>query len=768
MNIIIKPKGASGGSLTESGAAKSPIVLDAVLLERQVLEKLRRKKRRGGEMSQWELEALAKSARRLQREESHRIFGGARTNRDNAARLSKTKSQTERDIGEILPPDAAAEARRKACEFNFQLFCEQFMPMTFHMAWSADHLTVIQKIQYACLHGGTYAIAMPRGHGKTALVEAAALWAALYGHRTFIVLIGSDEAHALMLMDSIKTELETNDEMLESFPEICRPCRALEGIPNRCAGQLCEGERTNITLGGHTIIFPTVKRADGFISKACGVIIRVSGLTGGLRGMKYKRKNGQDVRPDFVIPDDPQTDESARSASQCEYRESLLSGAVLGLAGPKRKIAGVMPCTVIVEGDLADRMLDRTKNPYWQGDRIPMVSAFPTNQKLWSEYADLRADSFRRGAHGEVATEFYKLHRAEMDVGAVVSWSERFNDDEVSGVQHAMNLLLRDEKSFWAEYQNQPKREADTAGRVRREWITDRHNGAERGIAPKNVEFITAFFDVQAPLIFWMVCGWTRDFTGSILDYGTFPRQGRTYYTLKDARPDLVREFPLIGSLEGRIFAGLKAAVNEVFGREFKREDGIILRVQHGMIDSSWGDSTDTVYQYIRSSAHAAHLFPSFGRYVGAASPPMESYKAQPGERVGDGWRMPIPKRARTLRHVIYDVNKWKSFVRTRLATPLGEVGSLIAFEDKRGGHKMLADHFYSEVPTLTEGRGRQVEEWRLTPDRPDNHFWDCLVGCTVGASMLGCALRISSLKSEQRKQEKKMKIRRRAASLKM
>lgn len=62
--------------------------------------------------------------------------------------------------------------------------------------------------------------------------------------------------------------------------------------------------------------------------------------------MKYKRADGQTARPSLVVIDDPQTDESARSLSQCAARESILAGAVLGLAGPGKKIAGVMPCTV--------------------------------------------------------------------------------------------------------------------------------------------------------------------------------------------------------------------------------------------------------------------------------------------------------------------------------------------------------------------------------------------------------------------------------------
>src|SRR6266481_9950802 len=81
-----------------------------------------------------------------------------------------------------------------------------------------------------------------------------------------------------------------------------------------------------------------------------------------------------------------QTDESARSPSQCETRERILAGAVLGMAGPGNKIAGIMPCTVIAAGDMADRILDREKHPDWNGTRTKMVYAFPKAEKLWEEY----------------------------------------------------------------------------------------------------------------------------------------------------------------------------------------------------------------------------------------------------------------------------------------------------------------------------------------------------------------------------------------------
>src|SRR5262245_28855847 len=161
--------------------------------------------------------------------------------------------------------------------------------------------------------------------------------------------------------------------------------------------------------------------------------------------MKYKRADGRSVRPTLVVLDDPQTDESARSLSQCAARESILAGAVLGLAGPGKKISGIMPCTVIKPRDMADHILDRDLHPEWNGERTKMVYAFPTLDPLWKRYAEIRAESYRAGREGEEATELYRVNRAAMDEGAVVAWPERFEKGELSALQHVMNLKLRDE-----------------------------------------------------------------------------------------------------------------------------------------------------------------------------------------------------------------------------------------------------------------------------------------------------------------------------------
>ncbi|HEX4131667.1 MAG TPA: hypothetical protein VHZ24_16640, partial [Pirellulales bacterium] len=467
-----------------------------------------------------------------------------------------------RDIGEL--PSVANPDRKTRAASDFRFFCETYFPLTFHLTWSPDHLKVIVKIEQAVLRGGLFAMAMPRGSGKTTICECACIWAVLNGHRDFVCLIGSDEGHAMDMLESIKMEFDGNELLLEDFPEVVFPIQALDGIANRCNGQLYKGERTHIGWTAKEIVLPTIHG-----SRASGAIIKVAGITGGIRGMKYKRADGRTVRPSLVVLDDPQTDESARSLSQCATRERILAGAVLGLAGPAKKISGIMPCTVIRPSDMADNILSRDKHPEWNGERTKMVYSFPADEKLWAKYAELRAESLRQGNGGDEATDFYRANRAAMDEGSVIAWPERFNHDELSAIQHAMNLKLQDEAAFFAEYQNEPlpEDEADS-DELTADQIAAKINGLHRAEVAVGCNHLTMFIDVQATLLFYVVVAWEDDFTGYVIDYGTYPDQKRSYFTLRDARITLATATTGAG-LEGSIYAGLDALVNSSLGREW-------------------------------------------------------------------------------------------------------------------------------------------------------------------------------------------------------
>jgi len=656
--------------------------------------------------------------------EALRVASAARNRRLSAA---------GRDIAPI--PDVADPGRRAACEKDFRRFCETYFPAVFTLAWSGDHLKVIAKIEAAVLRGGQFAEAMPRGSGKTTLAEVACIWAILYAHRRFVCLIGATAARARSMLESIKTEFECNEALLEDFPASIRPIRRLERIHNRAGGQTLDGEPTRIIWTVDKVVMPTVAG-----SPASGAILVVTGISSGnIRGQKHKLAEGHIVRPDLAIIDDPQTTKSAWSESQSARREALLAGDVLGMAGPGKKIAAILCATVIRPGDMADSILNRDKHPEWQGERMKMVYAFPTNEKLWDEYAKLRAESLKADSDGHEATEFYAAHRAEMDEGAVVAWPARHNPDELSAIQHAMNLKLRDEQAFWAEYQNEPLAVAEgDEGLLTADQIAAKTSGRKRGEVPLGANHLTMFIDVHDHLLYWMVAAWEDDFTGHIVDYGAYPDQRRQYFTLRDARATLARAAPGTGK-EGAIQAGLKVLTDQYLAREWKRDDGAVMQVGRCLVDA--GYVPDTVYLAIRRSGRAAVLVPSKGVGVGASSKAFAEYKRRKGDMAGHFWRVPTVRGTRELRTVHIDTNYWKSFVHARLAVVIGDRGCLSLFGAKAEEHRLLSEHLAAEYRVRTEARGRTVDEWKLKASAVDNHWLDCLVGCAAAASMLGVSL---------------------------
>ena len=666
--------------------------------------------------------------------EEERQQGDYASFRAEMARKSQEKSLEGRDIGDLPPVDDPE--RKEKCRLDFKLFCETYFPEVYQLKWSDDHLRAIAKIQKSVLEGGLFALAMSRGSGKSSLTETAAIWAMLYGHREFVVLVGASESAALEMLDSIKTEFEVNEHIAADFPEVAYPIQKLQGIANRCAGQLYHGERTRITWTANEIVLPTIAGA-----ASSGVIVRVAGITGRIRGMKYKKPDGRTIRPEFVVIDDPQTSESAGSIEQTRKRVRVLAGDILGLAGPGKKISGIMPCTVIRPGDMAEQILDKLKHPEWNGERCKMMYQFPKNEELWNRYADLRADELREKGTFEEATEFYRQHREEMDEGAVVSWPDRHNYDEISAIQHAMNLKFTDEAAFWAEYQNEPLPEdLGSDEQLTVDGIVNKLNGHSQRTVPVSANHLTMFIDVQKTLLFYDVCAWDDDFTGSVIDYGTWPDQRRRYFSLADANPTLQSKFPRAG-LEGCLYGGLKSLTEEYLSREFTRDDGAAMKVEKCLIDANWGQSTDVVYQFCRESAHANVIVPSHGKYIGASSKPMSEYKKAAGDRVGLNWRMPNIRGKRAVRHVVFDANYWKSFVASRLLVAVGDRGCLSLWGRSGETHMLFAEHLTAEYRVKTEGRGRKVEEWKMRPEAKDNHWWDGAVGCAVAASMVGCVL---------------------------
>jgi hypothetical protein len=680
-------------------------------------------------------EATSDSRARLPNEGRTHHGEAYETHRDREARRNRARSALGRDIGPI-PPVANPE-RRAAAAGRLRVFCETYGRNVFSMGWGEHHLVELERMDDAIRNGGLFAIADPRGDGKTTRCEWGALYALMNGFRSFMVIVGASETDAEERLDNLKAELESNDLLLEDYPEVCFPIRALEGITARSSGQTCEGVRTRIEWGAKQIVLPSVPG-----SAAAGAIVKVAGITGRIRGMNYKRSDGTSVRPDFVICDDPQTDESAGSVTQSRSRETILSGAILGLAGPGKEISGFMPCTVIQPGDMADRILDPKLHPEWKGMRTSMVKAWPKRMDLWDRYIELRKDSQRNGGKGEEAVAFYAENRAAMDEGAELSWSERKRPGDLSALQHAMdNLCDRGREVFMAEYQNNPlPKQGLPSADYKPEDLMQRLNGVDRGRVPEWASQLTVFVDVQHSSLWWALCAWGDGFNGAVVDYGVWPEQGSSEYLSKrDLRRTLARAYPRTAGKEGAIYAGLDDLADRLLDREWERQDGAAMRVNRLLVDASDGNVDETIMRWCRETRHAATVLPSRGKGIGPAAVPMSQYVRKPGEQIGTNWILRRGTR-HAVRHVTIDTNWWKTFVAGRLQVGKGDKGALLFYGRDPARHRMLAEHLCAETAVETEAAGRRVNVWKLTPGR-DNELLDCLVGCAVAASMGGMQL---------------------------
>ena len=650
--------------------------------------------------------------------------------REHHKEVMRKRRAKEADIGEL--PPVRNRRRKSRCRKSFKKFCETYKKEAFSLKWSDDHLQAIKIIEDVVLNGGLFVLSMPRGSGKTSLAVAACEWALLYGHRRYVCLVAATGGKAEALLKSIKNDLRFCQNIVDDFPEVCYPIRKLEGRSNRAAGQTVNGQPTNIAWLNDKIVFPSVAG-----SNIAGSIVTVAGITGDIRGQQHTTDTGEIIRPDLVLPDDPQTRESAASEAQTNARIATIQGDILGLAGPGISIAGIMPCTVIKSYDLADRMLS-DEFPDWKPIRTQMLYGEPANPQLWDQYATIRDEALKNDLGKKSYNDFYKANRKEMDEGLTASWEQRKTKDDISAIQHAYNLKLRDEEAFQAEYQNLPL-DDDTGVLLEERQIIEHQHGVGAGVVPADAEKVVAFVDVQKEALYWTLCSFKQDFSGALIDYGIWPEQPDISLYYKNLRKTLSKTYPG-QSFEYRLKAGLSDLAEHLLDRTWDTEDQIALDVDLMLVDANWGQSRDTIYNWIRRGKFRNRVLPSHGKYVGASSEPLNAGQAKRiGKFIGTHWRIDRSKEL-PQRYVLYDTNYWKSFFHERLSTARGIRGDFTLYESNPRVHQAIARHIRSEYPITTQGRGRTVDEWRLKPG-VDNHWLDCLVGCMVAASIHGCSI---------------------------
>ncbi|HLC08792.1 MAG TPA: terminase gpA endonuclease subunit, partial [Methyloceanibacter sp.] len=628
----------------------------------------------------------------------------------------------------------------------FRFLCERFPLTTGLSPLSLDHKRIIERTQAVMLGGGRELFIMFRGAAKTTITENAAIWCAGYGHRAFFVPVAATEDMAKSYLASIQFEFETSDELMEIFPAACHAARSLEGVPQRAPKQTIGGRRTYIQWNSKRCVLPTVAEFSG-----SGCIIWPRGITSrGLRGLRFKRPDGRQARPDFYMGDDLQTDESATSPAQNSKRLNVIRKTILRGGSHTKKLSIVVNATIIEPDDAIDQLSDRKKFPGWRTLKVPMLKSFSkAHEKEWlGKYAELLTsydsdnDADRDRAERD-ANAYYAGKRKTMDAGAEATWESCFDPDhELSAIQHAYNILILDgEDSFMAECQNEPVRQRTSIEILTPDQICRKQSDFTRGQFPKEASTLVAFVDCHEQILYAEVWAFEPNFSGYRIDDPTYPDQRRKYFAHRSISRRLKQFFPGLDE-EAALVAGLNAFLHGhedwlgLMRKEWIREDGVPMRIRCCLVDAN-GTHRDAIVKAVSRSEFAASLHPSFGIGITAKKAPISSWSQTRKQKiVGPEWIFTEPK-AGEVAGIAFDANYWKARFHRGLTAPKGSQGCLLLHKCHPSDHRLTADHYSAEKPTEVTVGSRTVAEFAQKPNT-DNHRHDCGVGAMVAASRCG------------------------------
>lgn len=678
-----------------------------------------------------------------------------------AVRKRNLRRRVSADTAEIGTPELTDEHRAEGqrlwdlCRnslLNFNIHC--FPNSTGLKPFGRVQEESIAHDEAVILNGGQLTKAEPRAYGKTSRGCNAAMWAVLYGYREMVPIFSANlEKSKNQIMARWKTELSANELLYWMFPELLWPIRRLENKSQRCASQTYNGELTRVQWTADRIVLPYIPGVNG-----AGSILVALPLKS-CRGATHATPDGTILRPDFCILDDVQKDEDADNQNTIRKLEDDIDHSVMMLGGHSQTMSVIMNCTVRKADDLSETYL---RKPSWKRVRYKMLAKPATYEKeFWlTEYADIRSDYDPESPEDQRRAQFeslrlYETKKSHADQGAEVTWDWAYawNDrepTEISAIQHAYNYLIDKGPSVFAsECQNEPS--VDTGGLriLKSSEMCRRLSGYQRGVVPRECKVLSAFGDIHEQIHYWQVWAWESDFTGYLIDYGTFPDQRAKYFQHTMLPAPLEKYFPgrdepatIVAGLDGMLFGHDDTNFVGILNREWMRSDGVPVRVEKMGIDAN-GEYSKNIKQFVRTHQSGSILYPSFGRGIRATEPPISRWKRSKARSGQEEWIDTKDTPGDPI-GTTFDANYWKTQFHKKIGLDDGSQGAIRFFvvNDSSGRpdetfHRMLTDHCVAEKPKEAICGTRVVYEFPQK-FKGDNHYYDCAVGSMVAASKSG------------------------------
>lgn len=299
-------------------------------------------------------------------------------------------------------------------EVSLEFFAKAYFPQYFFYPTPRFHKEAyaeLGRILSGPPRGARLVRIWPRGNAKSTIYNFfAPTNAALYGKRKFMVQFSDSETQAQGFLADIKNALEHNGYILEDFGDV-------------------RGDTWRADL-------ISVKSLGGGLSW-----IAAAGAGSSVRGLRKA-----EFRPDWIILDDMESDESVLTPDRINKMYTWFQRAVMNL--------GTEDTDVIVVGTLMayDCVLDRLmKHPGWDARRLSAIIKW-SSSPLWDEWRRIYTDlSVPKEERQRRADEFYRQHEAEMLEGTEVLWPEGKPYKTLMEIYTDIG-----ETAFYAEHQNDP------------------------------------------------------------------------------------------------------------------------------------------------------------------------------------------------------------------------------------------------------------------------------------------------------------------------
>jgi hypothetical protein len=514
--------------------------------------------------------------------------------------------------------------------------------------------------------------------------------------------------------------------------------RDLDNAPQRAAKQHVDGVPTQIvwTSDGY-ISFPYVPG-----SKYGGVKYAYYGLDSALRGI-----NIDGDRPDFVIIDDPETRESAKSMMQVEYREKIIDEDVAGLSEEGDELAMVVLTTIQNRTCLSFRLTNRDPDegkPAFNGLRFGMISKWPTTVQdatdqtklgLWSDYIALRKKDQKDGdEHGRTAVAFYLANRDEMDAGheMLSDYTNPIVLDDGTQVTHsalqvAFNQIADTNlNAYRSEYQNDPEEVGEEfTVKIKPHTVIGCESDYDRYSVTADTEIIVSGVDVRKSELHLVSLASGESMKHRIVDYEA-KAHGTNETTVEQA--------------EHLVLEGLNNLVQYWDDLPCVDVNGTTRTLDLVLIDKGWMGSWKEDGQKKTWASQPVEIFcqRNLRRFLPCKGQP--DYRTPAPSRdviLGDNWHINRGKgSARTCSEVIWNAEHWHSLVEDLFATndEAERFHLFVATDGIHKGHERLSQHIREGANDLLELRqkGSATRKQRYRRD----HWWDAAAMALVAKSV--------------------------------